>query len=130
MSVLVSVTGGSSTSKASIDQLTKLGVPVKCVALMHTKFTVMDAVGATSGKTMQSICDGSRNLASTSLRFNDDSTISMTVQRASGSYATDLRSMQERYLSQWSTMASARTSCPTKATPAGDYRSDAQAGIE
>lgn len=131
VSVLVSVTGGSSTSKASIDQLEKLGVPVRCVALMHTKFTVIDAVRATGGKTTQSIWDGSRNLASTSLRYNDDATISMTVQQATGAYATDLRSMQKQYLSHWSKMASARTSCPTNATRSGlEYRSDAQAGIE
>jgi len=131
VSVLVSVTGGSSTSKASIDQLRKLGVPVRCVALVHTKFTAIDAVSATGGKTMQSIWDGSRNLASTSLRYNDDATISTTVQQATGRYATDLRSMQKRCFSQWSKMAGARTSCPTKAPAPGlEYRSDAQAGIE
>ena len=109
--VVLSTPSKAAAEQADLRALLDQRLTTTCVAHVHDKFILIDAVGLTDPRPRKVILAGSDNLTATSLLLNDENSLRLTTLGASTTAARATARMYSSYLAQWVRMTQHSQRC-------------------
>jgi phosphatidylserine/phosphatidylglycerophosphate/cardiolipin synthase-like enzyme len=86
------------------------GLPVSCVAGLHDKVIMVDAVRP-DGRADKAVWTGSQSLGGRALRFNDEALLRVSTADAGGRAKVANQALYSRFLREWRTLRRHREAC-------------------
>ncbi len=102
------------TDSGGIEGIAKarsLLLPVTCVARVHEKAIIVDAVRKETGTRERALWTGSHSLSGTALAVNDETLLRLSVERAGSPYAAANVSVFDTYQNRWTELSQRAVPC-------------------
>jgi phosphatidylserine/phosphatidylglycerophosphate/cardiolipin synthase-like enzyme len=87
------------------------GLRVSCVARLHDKVVLVDAVRRSDGRADKAVWTGSQSLGGRALRFNDEALLRVSTADATGRARVADAILYSRFLSSWRALSRHRQAC-------------------
>jgi phosphatidylserine/phosphatidylglycerophosphate/cardiolipin synthase-like enzyme len=87
------------------------GLPVSCVARLHDKVVMVNAVRSSDGRADKAVWTGSQSLGGRALRFNDEALLRVSTADAAGAARVANAALYSRFLSSWKALTRHRQRC-------------------